>query len=116
MPIVHKTGNGNQISIAIALFLSYCGYAFIYIFELCYKIKPIIPANSKPKSLSLANPEEILFNIKNEKTYATNINLRIWVIKGYHQNMFFYTIACLVALVSIQHPIIDVVVYIGAIQ
>ena len=97
--------NGHKLSIAIAILLSSCLYALIYILDLCFPIKQIIPSAYKPKTIS--------YHLANENLIVNKNELRTWIFKGYNQNMFFHTIACLIALVSCEAVIIDVLAYIG---
>lgn len=36
-----------------------------------------------------------------------------WVVKAYHDNVFFFTIACLVALVSYKSTVLVLIAYAG---
>eukprot|EP00826_Nyctotherus_ovalis_P035555 TRINITY_DN3063_c0_g1_i1.p1 TRINITY_DN3063_c0_g1~~TRINITY_DN3063_c0_g1_i1.p1 ORF type:complete len:145 (+),score=9.29 TRINITY_DN3063_c0_g1_i1:288-722(+) len=98
----------DKVGMVVAPLLAYCFYAAVYVLDLCWPIKEIVPANYKPKNLLKASIKS------NDGSYNFDKNeLRTWIIKGYHQNMFFHTIACLIALASCAHPMMNVIAYIG---
>lgn len=127
MNILSATPNGSQVAIAIALLICYAVYCAVYVVQLFHPIATVHlyelkGENSKPflqqeiKEPKLEEDEEVLD--ESEATKPKDVeetSFAHWTLKSFHQNILFFTVACLLSMMATKNVIIVLLAYIGLI-